>query len=66
MKDFPTMNFFVIETDLENEEFDKIASDFKIQSVPTFLMIKDGKVVEKVVGANENKLVEAVEKLEMM
>lgn len=38
------------------DEVGELASEYEITAMPTFLFIKDGKVVEKTQGANPNKL----------
>lgn len=38
------------------DELGELASEYEITAMPTFLFIKDGKVVEKAQGANPNKL----------
>lgn len=34
----------------------EIASEWEVRAMPTFLFIKDGKIVEKIVGANKDEL----------
>jgi thioredoxin 1 len=46
--------------DVDSEQ--KIASDFRIRSIPTLLIFKDGKLADQIVGAVPKKAV--VDKLE--
>ncbi|MDR1847525.1 MAG: thioredoxin [Bacteroidales bacterium] len=48
-----------VDVDANNE----ITSRFGIRSIPTLIFVKNGQVVEKLVGANpKQKIVEAIEK----
>ncbi|KAG6551768.1 hypothetical protein Mapa_006859 [Marchantia paleacea] len=38
------------------DEFQEIASEWEVRAMPTFLFIKDQKIVEKIVGANKDEL----------
>ncbi|KAF6174508.1 hypothetical protein GIB67_004702 [Kingdonia uniflora] len=39
-----------------------VAQEFGVQTMPTFLLIKQGKEVDKVVGANKDELLKKIEK----
>jgi thioredoxin 1 len=39
-----------------------VASAFQVQAMPTFILVKKGKVVEKVVGAKKEQLQKLIEK----
>ncbi len=53
---YTNIDFFVIETDIDNEEFNKLAQDYNIDSVPTFITLYKGNIVERLSGANPEKL----------
>ncbi|QCD90512.1 thioredoxin 1 [Vigna unguiculata] len=40
----------------------EVAQGFQVQTMPTFILIKKGKVVEKVVGAKKEELQKLIEK----
>jgi len=44
------------------DECEDIAAEYEISSMPTFIFIKEGKVLETFSGANFNKLKETIEK----
>ncbi|KAG7203371.1 hypothetical protein KM043_013445 [Ampulex compressa] len=44
------------------DECEDIATEYDITSMPTFVFIKEGKVLETFSGANFNKLKETIEK----
>ncbi|XP_031566186.1 thioredoxin-like [Actinia tenebrosa] len=56
VEEFCDVTFAKVDVD-ENED---IAEDEKILAMPTFVLYKNGKMVETVVGANDNKLREAI------
>jgi thioredoxin 1 len=60
------IDFFVIETDIDNVEFNKLAADYNIDSVPTFISLYKGNIVERLSGANPEKLKQMVAKLHNM
>jgi Thioredoxin domain-containing protein len=45
------------------DEADDVASEFKVAMMPTFVAIRNGKVVETMSGANESKLESFVQKV---
>lgn len=45
------------------DEVEEVASEFKVAMMPTFVAIRDGKVVEKMSGANEKKLEDLVQQV---
>ena len=57
---FPSITFLKVDID-ESEE---LAELYSIQSLPTFVFMRDGKVIRRVEGADLNALVEALEALE--
>ncbi|KAI5679099.1 hypothetical protein M9H77_10049 [Catharanthus roseus] len=44
------------------DELKDVAREFGIESMPTFIMLRSGKEIDKVVGANRNKLEKMIEK----
>lgn len=54
-KEYPDIKVCKVNIDDENE----IASEFGVASIPTFLVVKDGKVINKSVGAKpKNQIVQ--------
>lgn len=49
---FPQITFLKVDID----ECEDLANRFQISSVPAFLFFKDGKVINRLIGANEAKL----------
>ncbi|KNA10408.1 hypothetical protein SOVF_144660 [Spinacia oleracea] len=49
---FPSVEFAKIDVD----ELPDVAREFEVQAMPTFIFIKQGKVVDKVVGAKKDEL----------
>ncbi|XP_034473551.1 thioredoxin-2 [Drosophila innubila] len=45
------------------DECESIAMEYEVSSMPTFLFIKNSVKVDQFVGANKDKLTEAIEKL---
>mmetsp|Transcript_1425 Transcript_1425/g.2607 ORF Transcript_1425/g.2607 Transcript_1425/m.2607 type:complete len:213 (+) Transcript_1425:223-861(+) len=45
------------------DEVEEVASEFKVAMMPTFIVLRDGKVVEKMSGANEKKLEDLVQQV---
>ena len=46
----------VVRINIDNEE--SIAMDYQIMSIPTLVLIKDGKEVDRVIGAVQKKVIE--------
>jgi thioredoxin 1 len=40
----------------------EVATEYKVEAMPTFLFIKEGKLVDKVVGAKRDELLQTVTK----
>ncbi|KAL2662090.1 hypothetical protein AAZX31_02G021600 [Glycine max] len=60
-------NFAAKYTDVEFIKIDvdelmEVAQAFQVQAMPTFILIKKGKVVEKVVGAKKEELQKLIDK----
>ncbi|KAG5059364.1 hypothetical protein AAZX31_01G039200 [Glycine max] len=47
---------------IDVDELMEVAEAFQVQAMPTFILIKKGKVVEKVVGAKKEELQKLIEK----
>ncbi|OIT21894.1 PREDICTED: thioredoxin H2-like [Nicotiana attenuata] len=47
---------------IDVDELDKVAEEYGVQTMPTFVLIKKGKVVDKVVGADKDGLKKKIEK----
>ncbi|XP_057949190.1 thioredoxin H2-like [Malania oleifera] len=50
---------------IDVDELMDVAQQFQIQAMPTFLLIKNGQVVDKVVGAKKDELKQKIEKHRM-
>lgn len=51
-------NLKVVRINVDNEE--SIAMNYQIMSIPTLVLIKDGKEVDRVVGAVQKKVIETM------
>ncbi|CAJ1931671.1 unnamed protein product [Sphenostylis stenocarpa] len=47
---------------IDVDELMEVAQAFEVQTMPTFILIKKGKIVEKVVGAKKEELQKLIEK----
>ncbi|BAT99317.1 thioredoxin H2-like [Vigna umbellata] len=47
---------------IDVDELMEVAQAFQVQTMPTFILIKKGKVVEKVVGAKKEELQKLIQK----
>ncbi|KAG0496934.1 hypothetical protein HPP92_001625 [Vanilla planifolia] len=56
-KKFPSVIFLKVDVD----EMKSIAQDWAIQAMPTFIFLKDGTIVDKIVGANKDDLPKKIE-----
>ncbi|TYG94631.1 hypothetical protein ES288_A11G203500v1 [Gossypium darwinii] len=57
-KKFPNVMFLKVDVD----ELKEVAAEWDVDAMPTFLFLKEGKAVEKVVGAKKEELQQAVTK----
>ncbi|AES96502.1 putative monodehydroascorbate reductase (NADH) [Medicago truncatula] len=62
MKDFAAKYTDVEFIKLDVDELMGVSQTFQVHSLPTFLLIKKGKVVDKVVGARKEELQRMIEK----
>ncbi|CAK9206297.1 unnamed protein product [Sphagnum troendelagicum] len=51
-KKYPSLIFLKVDVD----EVPDVTSEWEIRAMPTFLFIKDGKQIDKIVGANKDEL----------
>ncbi|EEF52643.1 thioredoxin H-type-like [Ricinus communis] len=51
-KKMPNVTFLKVDVD----ELKSVAEDWAVEAMPTFMFLKEGKIVHKVVGANKEEL----------
>ncbi|CAH1426396.1 unnamed protein product [Lactuca virosa] len=51
----------VIFVKIDVDELKSIAEDFSVEAMPTFMFLKDGKVVDRIVGASKDELPKKIE-----
>ncbi|KAJ7944217.1 Thioredoxin [Quillaja saponaria] len=44
------------------DELNQVSQDWAVESMPTFIFLKEGKIVDKVVGAKKEELQQNIEK----
>ncbi|OIV91832.1 hypothetical protein TanjilG_17824 [Lupinus angustifolius] len=49
---FPNVVFFKIDVD----ELSDVAKEFEVQAMPTFVLLKEGKEIDRVIGAKKDEL----------
>ncbi|XVF15841.1 hypothetical protein REPUB_Repub09cG0191000 [Reevesia pubescens] len=54
----PTVMFLKVDVD----ELKEVAADWAVEAMPTFMFLKEGKIVDKVVGAKKDELQQTVAK----
>nr|XP_043617543.1 thioredoxin H-type-like [Erigeron canadensis] len=57
-KKFPNVTFLKVDVD----EVKEIAEEYDIEAMPTFLFFKEGKIVDKVIGAKKEELLALITK----
>ncbi|XVF62124.1 hypothetical protein PTKIN_Ptkin08bG0192100 [Pterospermum kingtungense] len=57
-KKFPTVMFLKVDVD----ELKVVATDWAVEAMPTFMFLKEGKIVDKVVGAKKEELQQTLAK----
>ncbi|KAF3785154.1 Thioredoxin H-type 2 [Nymphaea thermarum] len=53
---FPQVTFLKVDVD----ELGSVASDWAIEAMPTFMFLKEGNIVDKVVGARKEELLQKI------
>ncbi|KAL4274206.1 hypothetical protein AHAS_AhasUnG0015800 [Arachis hypogaea] len=61
-KDFSAKYTEVEFIKLDVDELMGVAQEFQVQAMPTFVLVKKGKIVDKVVGARKEELQKLIEK----
>ncbi|KAJ3313027.1 Glutaredoxin 3 [Boothiomyces sp. JEL0838] len=51
-RNFPKLSYFLVDA----EQVEELAMDFEIETVPTFVFLKDGKEIERIEGSNAPQL----------
>ncbi|CAO3655050.1 unnamed protein product [Mucor hiemalis] len=59
---FPALQFLKVKTELFSEEYPDISESFEISAVPTFIVLKGGKIADQIEGAKAAELTNAVAK----
>ncbi|KAJ8545782.1 hypothetical protein K7X08_018365 [Anisodus acutangulus] len=57
-KKIPTVTFLKVDVD----ELKSVATDWAVEAMPTFMFIKEGKIVDKVVGTKKDELQQTIAK----
>ncbi|OIT06355.1 PREDICTED: thioredoxin H-type 2 [Nicotiana attenuata] len=57
-KKIPTVTFLKVDVD----ELKSVATDWAVEAMPTFMFLKEGKIVDKVVGAKKDELQQTIAK----
>ncbi|XP_059623551.1 thioredoxin H1-like [Cornus florida] len=57
-KKLPTVMFVKVDVD----ELKSVATDWAVEAMPTFMFLKEGKIVDKVVGAKKDELQQTISK----
>jgi thioredoxin 1 len=52
---FDTVKFFKIDIEA-NSEMEELAISFKVESMPTFVLLENGKEITRIIGADKDKL----------
>ena len=55
-REYPKYNFYIL--DVENEELADIIVENKVKALPTFIVYKNGKRIERIKGKQEARLME--------
>ncbi|KAK9265970.1 hypothetical protein L1049_024505 [Liquidambar formosana] len=57
-KKLPDVTFLKVDVD----ELKSVATDWAVEAMPTFMFLKEGKIVDKVVGAKKDELQQTIAK----
>ena len=60
---YPSIQFIEIDIEDESEDVQKIVEQFKVTSLPTFVLVKDDVKIGQVVGADRTALVKMIQQL---
>ncbi|KAH0675206.1 hypothetical protein KY285_023007 [Solanum tuberosum] len=66
LNDFAAKYIDVEFVKIDVDELDDVAQEYGVQAMPTFVFIKKGKVVDKIVGADKDGLKMKIEKHKTM
>ncbi|KAK8663962.1 hypothetical protein V6N13_083767 [Hibiscus sabdariffa] len=55
-KKFPSVTFLKVDVD----ELKDVAADWAVEAMPTFMFLREGKILDKVVGAKKDELQQTV------
>lgn len=57
-KKFPNVTFLKVDID----ELKSVASDWAVEAMPTFIFLKEGKILDRIVGAKKDELQQTIAK----
>ncbi|KAL8118081.1 thioredoxin H1-like [Apium graveolens] len=57
-KKLPSVTFLKVDVD----ELQSVAADWAVEAMPTFMFLKEGKIVDKVVGSSKEELQQTIAK----
>jgi thioredoxin 1 len=57
-KKMPNIIFLKVDVD----ELETVAEEWKVEAMPTLIMLKEGKMIDKIVGANKHELLSKINK----
>ena len=63
MKQYNSDKIRIYKIDIDNNENDDLCNKCHIESVPTFILIKDRRIIDSVKGANSTKFQEMLDRL---
>ncbi|KAM7524109.1 hypothetical protein LguiA_014011 [Lonicera macranthoides] len=55
-KKLPNVTFLKVDVD----ELESVAAQYNVEAMPTFMLLKEGKVVERIVGVKKEKLQQSI------
>ncbi|KAF3320575.1 thioredoxin H1 [Carex littledalei] len=58
-KKFPSVLFLKVDVD----ELNKVAQDWAVEAMPTFVFVKEGTILHRIVGAQKEELQKKIEEL---
>ena len=63
MKHFDSNKIQIYKIDIDNNENDELCNKCHIESVPTFILLKDRTIIDSVKGANSRKFQEMLDRI---